>query len=175
MIPLESPVPEIGPPGSESGGRKRTHGTRPAARLRKRRISHRPLPATRLSSTLLNHPQADSPNESGGVPRNRLVIASGLRLRIDLNRLNRPRLGLGLRLGEAARQQFLHGPVRERPDQLGKREPAARLREPLKSVDSLRVDPYRERIRFTGPLDDHAMPSAYSRYANSRPNGGHVD
>ena len=53
MIPLESPVPEIGPPGSESGGRKRTHGTRPAARLRKRRISHRPLPATRLSSTLL--------------------------------------------------------------------------------------------------------------------------
>ena len=52
MIPLESPVPEIGPPGSESGGRKRTHGTRPAARLRKRRISHRPLPATRLSSTL---------------------------------------------------------------------------------------------------------------------------
>ena len=42
MIPLESPVPEIGPPGSESGGRKRTHGTRPAARLRKRRISHRP-------------------------------------------------------------------------------------------------------------------------------------
>ena len=49
MIPLESPVPEIGPPGSESGGRKRTHGTRPAARLRKRRISHRgyaPLLAT---------------------------------------------------------------------------------------------------------------------------------
>ena len=42
MIPLESPVPEIGPPGSESGERKRTHGTRPAARLRKRRISHRP-------------------------------------------------------------------------------------------------------------------------------------
>ena len=54
MIPLESPVPEIGPPGSKSGGRKRNHGTRPAARLRKRRISHRPLPATRLSSTLLN-------------------------------------------------------------------------------------------------------------------------
>lgn len=32
MIPLESPVPEIGTPGSESGGRKRTHGSRPAAR-----------------------------------------------------------------------------------------------------------------------------------------------
>ena len=32
MIPLESPVPEIGPPGSESGGRKRAYGTRTAAR-----------------------------------------------------------------------------------------------------------------------------------------------
>ena len=32
MIPLESPVPEIGTPGSESGGRKRAHGTRTAAR-----------------------------------------------------------------------------------------------------------------------------------------------
>ena len=42
MIPLESPVPEIGPPGSESGGRKRAHGNRPAARLRKHRMSHRP-------------------------------------------------------------------------------------------------------------------------------------
>ena len=69
MIPLESPVPEIGPPGSESGGRKRTHGTRPAARLRKRRISHRPLPATRLSSTLLNQPVADSPSVSGAFRR----------------------------------------------------------------------------------------------------------
>ena len=35
MIPLESPVLEIGTPGSESGGRKRAHGSRPAARLRK--------------------------------------------------------------------------------------------------------------------------------------------
>ena len=26
MTPLESPVPEIGTPGSESGGRKRAHG-----------------------------------------------------------------------------------------------------------------------------------------------------
>ena len=52
MIPLESPVPEIGPPGSESGGRKRAHGNRSAARLRKHRMSHRPLPATRLPSTL---------------------------------------------------------------------------------------------------------------------------
>ena len=32
MIPLESPVPEIGTPGSESGGRKRAHGVRTAAR-----------------------------------------------------------------------------------------------------------------------------------------------
>ena len=33
MIPLESPVlPEIGPPGSESGGRKRAYGSRTAAR-----------------------------------------------------------------------------------------------------------------------------------------------
>ena len=36
MTPLESPVPEIGTPDSESGGgRKRTHGNRPAALLRK--------------------------------------------------------------------------------------------------------------------------------------------
>ena len=32
MIPLESPVPEIGTPGSESGGRKRAHGVRTEAR-----------------------------------------------------------------------------------------------------------------------------------------------
>ena len=41
MIPLESPVPETGTPGSESGGRKRAHGNRTAAWLRKRRTSHR--------------------------------------------------------------------------------------------------------------------------------------
>ncbi len=46
-------VPEIGPPGSESGGRKRAHGNRTAARLRKHRMSHRSLPNTRLPSTLL--------------------------------------------------------------------------------------------------------------------------
>ena len=57
MIPLESPVPEIGTPGSENGGRKRAHGNRPAARLRKRRIGHRlpigyapPLDSTRMLS-----------------------------------------------------------------------------------------------------------------------------
>ena len=71
MIPLESPVPEIGPPGSESGGRKRTHGTRPAARLRKRRISHRPLPATRLSSTLLNLGARGFPPPVAAKPRPR--------------------------------------------------------------------------------------------------------
>ena len=42
MIPLESPVPEISTPGSESGGRKRTHGSRPAARCESSRKSHRP-------------------------------------------------------------------------------------------------------------------------------------
>ena len=52
MIPLESPVPAIGTPGSESGGRKRAHGLRTAARPRKRRTSHRALPVTRLPSTL---------------------------------------------------------------------------------------------------------------------------
>ena len=55
MIPLESPVPETGTPGSESGGRKRAHGNRTAAWLRKRRTSHRfptgyapPLDSTKL-------------------------------------------------------------------------------------------------------------------------------
>ena len=52
MIPLESPVPAIGTPGSESGGRKRAYGLRTAARPRKRRTSHRALPVTRLPSTL---------------------------------------------------------------------------------------------------------------------------
>ena len=45
-------MPEIGPPGPESGGRKRAHGNRTAARLRKHRMSHQTLPATRLLSTL---------------------------------------------------------------------------------------------------------------------------
>ena len=52
MIPLESPVPEIGTPGSESGGRKRTHGCRPAARRESAGSATDPLPATRLPSTL---------------------------------------------------------------------------------------------------------------------------
>ena len=42
MIPLESPVPEIGTPGSESGGRKRTHGVSACGPARKRRKCHRP-------------------------------------------------------------------------------------------------------------------------------------
>ena len=62
MIPLESPVPEIGTPGSESGGRKRAYGLRTAARPRKRRTSHRALPVTRLPSTL---------HESGRYPVHR--------------------------------------------------------------------------------------------------------
>ena len=60
MIPLESPVPEIGPPGSESGGRKRAYGSRTAARCESAGMSHRALPVTRLPSTL---------HESGWYPR----------------------------------------------------------------------------------------------------------
>ena len=45
-------MPEIGPPGSESGGRKRAHGNRPAARLRKHRMSHRPPYRLRASPRL---------------------------------------------------------------------------------------------------------------------------
>ena len=52
MIPLESPVPEIGTPGSESGGRKRTHGSRPAARRESAGRATDPLPTTRPPSTL---------------------------------------------------------------------------------------------------------------------------
>ena len=62
MIPLESPVPAIGTPGSESGGRKRAYGLRTAARPRKRRTSHRALPVTRLPSTLLQSYQLDRGN-----------------------------------------------------------------------------------------------------------------
>ena len=65
---LESPVPEIGTPGSESGGRKRVHGNRPAARLRKHRMCHRPptgyappLDSTLLTSASLHDSQAAIP------------------------------------------------------------------------------------------------------------------
>ena len=84
MIPLESPVPEIGTPGSESGGRKRTHGCRPAARRESAGSATDPLPATRLPSTLptgsgpvrpLNpglSPQLSTPaGRAGFVPENR--------------------------------------------------------------------------------------------------------
>ena len=63
MIPLESPVPEIGTPGSESGGRKRAHGNRPAARLRKHRTSHR-LPTGYA-------PPLDSTSSCRGIDRSR--------------------------------------------------------------------------------------------------------
>ena len=53
MIPLESPVPEIGTPGSESGGRKRAHGTRTAARCESAGRATDSLLVTRLPSTLL--------------------------------------------------------------------------------------------------------------------------
>ena len=52
MIPLESPVPEIGTPGSESGGRKRAYGYRTEARCESAGRATDPLPATRLPSTL---------------------------------------------------------------------------------------------------------------------------
>ena len=64
MIPLESPVPEIGTPGSESGGRKRTHGSRPAARRESAGQATDPLPATRLPSTLLNAVKMHRPSRS---------------------------------------------------------------------------------------------------------------
>ena len=64
MIPLESPVPEIGTPGSESGGRKRTHGSRPAARRESAGQATNPLPATRLPSTLLNAVKMHRPSRS---------------------------------------------------------------------------------------------------------------
>ena len=53
MISLESPVPETGTPGSESGGRKRAHGDRTAARCESAGSATDPLPVTRLPSTLL--------------------------------------------------------------------------------------------------------------------------
>ena len=82
MIPLESPVPEIGPPGSESGERKRAHGNRPAARLRKHRMSHRsptgdapPLDSTPV--LLARHLGAPTPNCRGFRNGMRSVIRDG--------------------------------------------------------------------------------------------------
>ena len=83
MIPLESPVPEIGPPGSESGGRKRTHGTRPAARLRKRRISHRPPTgyAPLLDSTQLWGQGISTAGRGGPRPRAAGIVGQLPRVR----------------------------------------------------------------------------------------------
>ena len=81
MIPLESPVPAIGTPGSESGGRKRAYRLRTAARPRKRRTSHRALPVTRLPSTL---------HESGRYPYRAisgLCAAAEMALSASHNRL----------------------------------------------------------------------------------------
>ena len=50
----KSPVPEIGTPGSENGGRKRAYGFRTAARYESAGRATDPLPVTRLPSTLLN-------------------------------------------------------------------------------------------------------------------------
>ena len=52
-------MPETGRPGSESGGRKRAHGCRTAARRESAGQATEPLPATRLPST---------PHESGRYP-----------------------------------------------------------------------------------------------------------
>ena len=46
-------MPETGTPGSESGGRKRAHGDRTAARCESAGSATDPLPVTRLPSTLL--------------------------------------------------------------------------------------------------------------------------
>ena len=71
MIPLESPVPEIGPPGSEGGG----HWNRPAARLRKHRMSHRPYRLrasprlyTNLVGTLFKENQCGAPRSWNAGP-----------------------------------------------------------------------------------------------------------
>ena len=65
MIPLESPVPEIGTPGSESGGRKRAHGPRIAARCESAGSATDALPATRLPSTLPRRPSLRSESSYG--------------------------------------------------------------------------------------------------------------
>ena len=89
MIPLESPVLEIGTPGSESGGRKRAHGSRPAARLRKHRISHRlptgnapPLDSTTTLPTGVTPQARDSwarARERGNVVSVTVLRANGQR------------------------------------------------------------------------------------------------
>ena len=66
-VPLESPVPEIGTPGSESGERKRAHGPRIAARCESAGSATDALPATRLPSTLPTPPVLRvSPAARGG-------------------------------------------------------------------------------------------------------------
>ncbi len=112
MIPLESPVPAIGTPGSESGGRKRAYGLRTAARPRKRRTSHRALPVTRLPSTL---------HESGRDPTSGCCCAAG-RAGRAAGRANGPRFSLRRHercpSGQAARPG--RPPVRGRQASLGR-------------------------------------------------------
>ena len=92
MIPLESPVPEIGTPGSESGGRKRAHGCRTAALRESAGQATEPLPATRLPSTLQHPPssqlsraQAYSSSQSAG----QTVPEPGNRIRPQVHHVGR--------------------------------------------------------------------------------------
>ena len=61
-------MPEIGTPGSESGGRKRTHGSRTAARRESAGSATDALPATRLLSTLLTRLRRPPERENSPVP-----------------------------------------------------------------------------------------------------------
>ena len=67
-------MPEIGPPGSESGGRKRAHGNRTAARLRKHRMSHRPPYRLRASPRLYTNLGATPTFPQGLLGRERFSL-----------------------------------------------------------------------------------------------------
>ena len=123
MIPLESPVPEIGTPGLESGGRKRAHGCRTAARRESAGRATDPLPATRLPSTL--HEWCRYPFESarGCPPRARGIAPAG----------GRGGPCLAMRASETGRRRQPGG-SRERAGVIGKRLP--RVGDTLGKLDS---------------------------------------
>ena len=124
MIPLESPVPEIGTPGSESGGRKRAYGLRTAARLRKRRTSHRALPVTRLPSTL--HESGRYPTVDG---RRTQAAGDGLGCSTPRRSTAAAPLEFFARIGQSPRQEGLTAgrvvPRRSAPTE-GDRAPSRR-------------------------------------------------
>ena len=134
MIPLESPVPEIGTPGSESGGRKRAYGLRTAARPRKRRTSHRALPVTRLPSTLHRARQRLARRHCERHGKRVQLVTAAVRFRIG----RRPQR-VGGHAGEGRRSAVHAAPTgpRRRPaqghrevDLLVRRSPRPRRRRP---------------------------------------------